>query len=207
MCYTTADVYFLAMADQTPAEQGFGNAVAALRPFLLRLAVLQLQDKATAEDVVQETLLAALAGQARFEGRSSLKTWLLSILKHKILDAIRARRRVVPLTPVGPSGDESDLAPFDALFDARGYWAESKDVWSDPETVTERMAFLRVLEACLTRLPERTSRAFLMREWLESEPGEICSLLHVSPGNLRILLYRARMQLRVCLEVNWEQRT
>ncbi len=194
--------------DQSLATHSFGDAVAAFRPFLLRLALLQLQDKALAEDVVQETLLAALAGEARFERRASLKTWLLSILKHKILDAIRARNRVLPLTPSGSAGeDEYDLTPFDALFDAQGYWAEPKDTWSDPETVAERTAFFNVLEACLTRLPERTSRAFLMREWLENEPDEICSLLQVTPGNLRILLYRARMQLRVCLDANWGKRT
>ncbi|MBL8565792.1 MAG: sigma-70 family RNA polymerase sigma factor [Hyphomicrobiaceae bacterium] len=196
------------MKDQSSGGQNFGGAVAAFRPFLLRLALLQLQDKAAAEDVVQETLLAALAGEASFQRRASLKTWMVSILKYKILDAIRARRRVMPLAPIGPNEeDEYDLTPFDSLFDASGCWAEPQDAWSDPSTVAERTAFFRVLEACLTRLPERASRAFLMREWLEHEPAEICSVLQVTPGNLRILLYRARMQLRVCLDMNWEPRT
>lgn len=196
------------MKDQSLGEKSFGSAVAAFRPFLLRLAMLQLQDKAAAEDVVQETLLAALAGEAGFQRRASLKTWMISILKHKILDAIRARRRVMPLAPIGPNEeDEYDLTPFDSLFDASGFWARPQDAWSDPATVAERTDFIRVLEACLTHLPERTSRAFLMREWLENEPSEICSVLQVTPGNLRILLYRARMQLRVCLDMNWETRT
>lgn len=185
----------------------FASAVAAHRPFLLRLAMLQLGDLASAEDAVQETLLAALAGEDKFQHRASLKTWLLSILRYKILDSIRARSRsrafAAPASIVDT--DEFNIEAFDELFDATGCWVEQKDVWSDPQTVAERSAFFRVLEACLTHLPERTSRAFLMREWLDCETGEICTVLSVTPGNLRILLYRARMQLRHCLDVNWER--
>jgi RNA polymerase sigma-70 factor, ECF subfamily len=184
----------------------FGDAVATFRPFLLRLALLQLHDKAAAEDVVQDTLLAAFEGQARFEGRSSLKTWLLSILRHKTLDALRDRKRTRPIAVMAADDDdEYDLEPFDALFDANNCWAQPKDAWTDPETVAERTAFFQVLDACLTRLPPRTSRAFLMREWLEADPDEICQQLGVTPANLRILLYRARMQLRVCLDLKWER--
>lgn len=185
----------------------FAGAVAEHRPFLLRLALLQLGDMASAEDAVQETLLAALAGEAKFQHRASLKTWLLSILRYKILDTIRTRSRSRALTAQLPQHDEDDcnIEAFDVMFDANGCWIESKDVWSDPQTVAERNAFFKVLEACLTRLPERISRAFLMREWLEAETGEICALLEVTPGNLRIMLFRARMQLRLCLDVNWER--
>ena len=187
-------------------SEDFATAVASHRPFLLKLAVNQLGDKDLAEDAVQETLLAALAGAARFEQRASLKTWLLSILKYKIIDAIRAKSRMSTLVSPATSMDEDRTDdPFEALFDAAGCWAEPKDVWTDPETVAERTAFFKVLEACLTRLPERTSQTFLMREWLESEPAEICAVLGLTQGNLRVLLYRARMQLRHCLELNWER--
>ena len=71
--------------------------------------------------------------------------------------------------------------------------------------MVERNAFFRVLEACLTRLPPRTARAFLMREWLELAPEEVSTELKVSAGNLRVLLYRARMQLRLCLDLGWER--
>ena len=198
--------FFLSMGSVSASNAEFGDAIATFRPFLLRLALLQLQDKAIAEDVVQDTLLAAFEGQARFEGRASLKTWLLSILRHKTLDALRDRKRMRPMAVVAAAGDdEYDLEPFDALFNANNCWAESKDAWTDPETVAERTAFFQVLDACLTRLPPRTSRAFLMREWLEADPDEICRRLSLTPGNLRILLYRARMQLRVCLDLNWER--
>lgn len=187
-------------------SEDFATAVASHRPFLLKLAVNQLGDKDLAEDAVQETLLAALAGAARFEQRASLKTWLLSILKYKIIDAIRGKSRMSTLVSPATSMDEDRTDdPFEALFDAAGCWAEPKDVWTDPEIVAERTAFFKVLEACLTRLPERTSQTFLMREWLESEPAEICAVLGLTQGNLRVLLYRARMQLRHCLELNWER--
>lgn len=179
---------------------------ARLRPVLYRLALLQLRDAAAADDAVQETLLAAIEGSAGFEGRASVKTWLFGILRYKVLDALRsqsrqARRFIAERSP----DDEFDATAYDALFDETGCWAEPKDVWSDPQVAAEQQAFFKVLEACLTRLPPRTSRAFLMREWLDLETAEICSDLEINPGNLRILLWRARMQLRACLDVTWDR--
>lgn len=185
----------------------FSEAIAGQRTFLYRLAYNQLQDHAEADDVVQNTILAALAGQRQFEQRSSLKTWLLSILRFKILDCLRDRqkRRAHCALPFEISESDLDIDDFDALFDTNGCWTDTKDVWTNPETVAERSAFLKVLEACLTRLPEKTSRVFLMREWLDDEPEQICERLGITPGNLRVLLYRARMQLRLCLDLNWER--
>jgi RNA polymerase sigma-70 factor (ECF subfamily) len=179
---------------------------ARLRPVLYRLALLQLRDAAAADDAVQETLLAAIEGSASFQGRASVKTWLFSILRHKVLDALRSQSRQMRLAIARRSpDDEFDASAFDPLFDATGCWAEPKDAWSDPQAAAEQQAFFKVLEACLTRLPPRTSRAFLMREWLELDTTEICSDLDVNPGNLRILLWRARMQLRACLDVTWDR--
>jgi RNA polymerase sigma-70 factor (ECF subfamily) len=180
------------------------EASARLRPLLYRLAFAQLQDKALADDAVQETLLAAIETGHRFEGRSSVRTWLIAILRHKVLDAMRdsARRRPI----VAPGRDpELDTGELDELFDADGCWADSKDAWSNPETAAGQAAFFKVLEACLTRLPPRSSRAFLMREWLDLDTPEICAELAVTPGNLRILLWRARMQLRHCLDLTWDR--
>lgn len=189
------------MDDALPLEQ-FEEEIAVHRPLLFKLAMVQLQNAAAADDVVQETLLAALIGRGSFRRQSQIKTWLISIMRHKVLDAIRSQRRYV-LAPTTARDDELDVAIFDALFDTNGCWKDTKDVWTDPESSAEQSAFLKVLEACLTRLPERTSRAFMMREWLGMETSEIQSLLNVSPSNLRILLYRARMQLRLCLDLNW----
>ncbi len=179
---------------------------ARLRPVLYRLALLQLRDASAADDAVQETLLAAIEGSSGFKGRASVKTWLVSILRYKVLDALRSRSRQKLIT-IGERSpdDEFDASGFDALFDETGCWAEPKDVWSDPQAAAEQQAFFKVLEACLTRLPARTSRAFLMREWLELDTSEICADLGVNAGNLRVLLWRARMQLRACLDVTWER--
>lgn len=203
MRYAWDDNIFARMDDTLAAEQ-FAAEVAVHRQLLFKLAMVQLQDAASADDVVQETILAALLGRAGFRQQASLKTWLISILRFKVLDTLRSRRRYV-LAPASEAGDDYDVAVFDALFDGSGCWIDSKDAWADPQSTAERSAFFNVLEACLARLPERTSRAFMMREWLEMEPNEIQSLLNVSPSNLRILLYRARMQLRLCMDMNWNR--
>lgn len=171
----------------TSAALDLANEIARYRPVLYGLALLQLRDRTAADDATQDTLLAALEGAPRFEGRSTLKTWLVAILRHKVIDSIRARFKRVTVPDPRPDA-ELDSGASDALFDAQGCWAATKDVWSDPETVVERLAFFKVLEACLTRLPE-----------------EVSAELKVSAGNLRILLYRARMQLRLCLDVGWNR--
>jgi RNA polymerase sigma-70 factor (ECF subfamily) len=176
--------------------------IARYRPALYRLALLQLRDKAAADDATQETMLAALEGIERFRGEASVKTWLFAILRHKVVDVLRVRGRYAP-PPDEDKSAELDVTGFDTLFHADDCWAAPKDIWADPETVVERKAFLKVLDACLTRLPPRTARAFLMREWLEFAPEEVSAELDVSAGNLRVLLYRARMQLRLCLDAGW----
>ncbi len=173
---------------------------------LYRLALLQLRDAASADDAVQETLLAAIEGSSGFKGRASVKTWLISILRYKVLDALRSQSRQMRIAIAERSpDDEFDASSFDPLFDEAGCWSDPKDVWTDPQAAAEQQAFFKVLEACLTRLPPRTSRAFLMREWLELDTSEICADLGVNAGNLRILLWRARMQLRACLDVTWDR--
>jgi len=172
----------------------FRADVEAQRPYLLRYATLQLRDRHAAEDAVQETLLAALAGEAGFGGRANLRTWLTGILKHKIIDAIRRGSRETTTA----TEDE-----FDALFDAKGHWIEMPSAWRDPDAALERSDFFRVLEDCLGRLPAKTSQAFMMREHLGLETGEICKELAVTPTHCWVLLHRARMALRMCLEENW----
>lgn len=177
--------------------------IAAHRPFLYRLAVLELQNHAAAEDVTQEAIAAALENVARFERRSSVKTWLLSILRFKVLDAFRDQKRLTAMADMPGLEHELDVSDFDGLFEENGCWATAKDPWSDPQTNYQQLEFLRVLDACLTNLPHNSARVFLMREWLEVASAEICEKLKITPGNLRVLLYRARMQLRVCLDKNW----
>jgi RNA polymerase sigma-70 factor (ECF subfamily) len=178
----------------------FRDQVEHLRPYLLRYATLQLRDSAAAEDAVQEALLAALAGNARFAGRSNLRTWLTGILKHKIVDTIRRQSRERPASELEPEGEAGE---FDALFDRRGHWQEAPDAWEQPESALGQKQFLAALEACLRGLPQRTAQAFMMREHLGFETQEICKELGITPTHLWVMLYRARMALRQCLQLNW----
>jgi len=181
-----------------PAD--FRSQVEGLRPYLLRYASLQLRDAAAAEDAVQEVLLAALAGEANFAGRSNLRTWLTGILKHKIVDAIRRQARERPASELEPEGDEGE---FDALFDRRGHWQEAPDAWEQPEGALGQKQFLAALEACLRALPQRTAQAFMMREHLGLETPEICKELGITSTHCWVMLHRARMALRLCLDMNW----
>jgi len=175
----------------------------ALRPDLLRFARLQLRDTATAEDAVQEALLAALTGQQAFASRSALKTWVFGILRHKVVDLIRSRVREVAVSSLGES-DEDDVLN-DALFDQRGHWKEEgrPGRWNDPEASLEQQQFWAVFEACLDHLPEKTARVFMMREILGLDTDEICRDLAISNANCWVVLHRARNGLRVCLEQKW----
>ena len=183
-----------------PSPVNFRKQVEGLRPYLLRYASLQLRDAAAAEDAVQEALLAALAGEANFASRSNLRTWLTGILKHKIVDTIRRQSRERPASDLEPDGDAAD---FDALFDRRGHWEEAPAAWQQPEGSLQQKQFFTALEACLRALPERTARAFMMREHLGLETSEICKELGITATHCWVMLHRARMALRLCLETNW----
>jgi RNA polymerase sigma-70 factor, ECF subfamily len=172
----------------------FRSKVEGERPYLLRYASLQLRDPHAAEDAVQETLLAALAGEASFQGRANLRTWLTGILKHKIIDAIRRLSRDATAT------DPDDL---DSLFAQDGHWVDAPGAWANPDAALEQQGFFAALETCLQRLPQKTAQAFMMREHLGLETGEICKELAITPTHCWVLLYRARMALRECLEKEW----
>ena len=181
---------------------GFAGELEAQRAYLFRVAHLQLRDRDAADDVVQETLVAALTGG--FSGRSSLRTWLTGILKHKIVDAIRRRQRdPLPLAELASSDADEDGDDFEVLFTADGAWAEAPRQWSSPEGALEQREFFDVMEICLEKLPAATARVFIMREVLELDADEICRELAITSNNLWVILYRARLALRMCLEQKW----
>jgi len=182
-----------------PPPADFRSQIEAQRPYLLRFASLQLRDAAAAEDAVQEALLAALAGEAGFAGRANLRTWLTGILKHKIVDAIRRQAR----EPAMPREAEDGLEDFDALFERNGHWSELPAGWGDPDGALAQSQFFRALEMCLERLPQRTAKVFMMREHLGLETPEICKEFDITPTHCWVLLYRARMTLRECLQQTW----
>ncbi len=168
-----------------------------LRPQLLKFAQMQLRNAAWAEDAVSETLLAALEKPQSFAGQSQLKTWLIGILKHKLIDQIRRNCREMSSTQ--EDGEDLD----DELFHADGHWREAPKSWGDPEHCLDQLDFMRVLEACVDHLPGQQGRLFMMREWLELDTEEICKELSISPTNLWVMLHRARLRLRECLQLNW----
>jgi RNA polymerase sigma-70 factor (ECF subfamily) len=176
----------------------------ALRPDLLRFARLQLRDAGAAEDAVQETLLAALTGSHRFESRSSYKTWLISILRNKIIDIIRGQSREVAASSLADDEAGDDVLS-ETLFDQRGHWqaAAAPGRWADPEASFEQQQFWAVFEACLDHLPEKTARVFMMREFLGFDTDEICKEIRISSSNCWVVLHRARLGLRTCLETKW----
>jgi RNA polymerase sigma-70 factor, ECF subfamily len=197
----TAGVTFAADLQRAMDATAFVTELDTHRRYLLRVAQLQLRDGDLAEDVVQETLLAALKARDGFTGKSTVKTWLTGILKHKIVDAIRARQR----QPVAAASfdEDVDLDEFDPLFKDDGSWSAPPAEWGDPENALSRQQFFDVLQVCLDKLPANTARVFLMREVLDLSTEEICKELAITANNLWVILYRARMALRQCLEQNW----
>lgn len=172
------------------------------RFFLFRVARLQLNREEDAHDVIQETFTAALLGVSRFSNEVPLRTWLLGILRNKIIDAIRIRSRYVELDT------EDDINPsiseFDPLFDSDDSWhSEVMAQGVCPQNSAIRSQLLDIIEFCVTKLPNNTGRAFLMREFLEMDFDEIAEELELKAGNLRVLLYRARMRLRECVSRGW----
>ena len=176
-------------------------AIERERAYLLRYARLQLRNPAQAEDAVQETLLAALEGAARFSGKSSLRTWLTGILKHKIIDHLRRAGREQPLT--GIDDDRPEAEAVDALFAADGHWREFPARWGNPDAALENSRFWIAFEACALRLPARTARVFMMREIMDMPTEEICKELDITATNCWVMLHRARLTLRQCLELQW----
>jgi RNA polymerase sigma-70 factor (ECF subfamily) len=177
-------------------------AVNAQRAYLLRVAQLQLRERDQAEDVVQETLLAALEAQDKFAGKSSVKTWLTGILKHKIIDAIRKKSREPAASTLIEEADIDDLDVFFNEYD-RDHWETPPAEWRNPERDLEQQQFMSMMDFCLEKLPPNTARVFMLREVMELESDEICKEVKITATNLWVILYRARMLLRKCLEQNW----
>jgi len=171
------------------------------RVYLLRFARLQLRNDDWAEDAVSETLLAALSKPQAFGNRSQLKTWLVGILKHKVVDLLRSNARLVAL-PDAQADDEGD--ELDRLsFKADGHFEQSPNDWGDPQRTLQQAQFFEVLDACIERLPPTMGRLFLMREWLELSSQEVCKELSLTPTNLYVQLHRARLRLQECLNLHW----
>lgn len=176
------------------------SGLASHRPYLMRVAMIRVRDPQRAEDVVQETLLAALRATAGFAGRSAYRTWLTGILLHKIHDDHRRRAREDSQVCLDEAfGNGTD----DELFDEAGAWRSPPADWGGPERALENKQFLAAFARGVEALPPRQAEAFLLREVTGLASEEICARLGVTPANLWVLLHRARNGLRAALGREW----
>ena len=170
---------------------------------LFAYAFRRLNDREAAEDLVQETLLAAVHADAGYERAASRRTWLIGILKHKLIDQLRRRREMVASQVDAAEADDTGADPW---FDQRGMWQRDHrpSGWTpEPSALAEDTEFWTVFEQCLEGLPARQSEAFTLRELEQISSQEACNVLDVKPTNLSVLLHRARSALRQCLEQRW----
>ncbi|MBF0569525.1 MAG: sigma-70 family RNA polymerase sigma factor [Candidatus Omnitrophica bacterium] len=168
--------------------------------YLFRYALMRLRNKELAENMVQETFLAALTARHSFSGRSSERTWLTGILKHKMIDQFRKSFREKSVSEIQTDEEQTIDQFYDAMENPKGY---PKEWMPEPESVLHSKEFWQTFRSCLGHLPERTASAFSMRELDDMATKDICKELGISPTNLWVILHRARLQLRACLEQNW----
>lgn len=167
---------------------------------LFRFALARVNDRQIAEDLVQETFLAAWRSRESFAGRSAEQTWLVGILRHKIIDHLR-RRREATLPEAGEDEAQHDL--IDRLFDWSGHWKVGPKPWKDPRQSLEQAEFYEVLHRCLGGLPARHAEVYVLYQLEQQSSERVCEALGITPPNFGVIMYRIRIRLRQCLEVNW----
>jgi RNA polymerase sigma-70 factor (ECF subfamily) len=179
------------------------EALAAERRYLMNYATFKLRDTDLANDAVQETLVAAIEAKDKFAGRSSLRTWLVSILRNKIYDLLATRRTELPTETVEPDGEDDGTSG--SVFDTHGRWGPGAkpQVWGSPESTMEQKQFWQIFQQCLKGMPARLQEVFVLREVMGEPIDAICKNLGITQSNCSVMLYRARMRLRPCLQVNW----
>ena len=170
------------------------------RQALYKYAVRAVSDPDLAQDLVQDTFVAALGAGGGFRGDSTLRTWLVGILKHKITDRLRGKYR----PEVGYSEAFADDLD-NVLFNARGHWVDgvAPSVWRTPEDQLHTDQFFAVVDICVQKLPPKTARVFSMKEFLECDADEVCDTLGLSKADYWQCMSRARKQIQLCLHQNW----
>jgi len=167
---------------------------------LFRYALSRIRNVEVAEEVVQETFVSALQSKERFQSRSSVKTWLIGILKHKIIDHFRREAKESPLEDI-----EAWPEFLNRAFE-NGMWRmdSAPKAWTqNPREVIQNKEFQTIFKECLSKLPQKIGSAFSLREVEEMSTDQICKALTVSATHVWVMLHRARAQLRNCLERNW----
>jgi RNA polymerase sigma-70 factor, ECF subfamily len=185
-------------------ERAFEGLVAEYYGTMVTVALTYVRTRAVAEEVVQEAWLGVLKGLDRFEGRSSLKTWILRILVNIAKTRGVREARSVPFASLAPEGDEPAVEPerFRGPGDGfPGHWRAYPGNWQAlPEDVLHDQETLRVAVRAIEQLPPVQRTVIVMRDIQGCEPEEVCELLEVSDGNQRVLLHRARSRVRRALE-------
>jgi RNA polymerase sigma-70 factor (ECF subfamily) len=174
--------------------------------YLYRYALMRVRDSAIAEDILQETLLAAFSSSENHAGRSSERTWLVGIMKHKVVDYFR---RLGRMTQFQLTTDDEESESFENSGPWLGHWREDQAPVSwpvDAATVLESREFWETFDQCLSRLPQQTAIAFTLREIDGLSANEICEILQITPNNLFVILHRGRAKLRHLLETEWFQK-
>lgn len=166
--------------------------------YLFRYAYMRLRHEEMARDTVQDTLTAAWQARGGFEGRASVRTWLVGILKHKITDQIRRQVRE------RKSNEQVQSDPTSDFFDAGGAWRQPPRDWrADPEQLIEDKQFLQVLNDCIGNLSSQQREVFTLRELNGESTQTVCNACGISTTNLHVIMHRARLALRRCLEMHW----
>ncbi len=137
-----------------------------------------------------------------FRGESSPRTWLIGILRHKMLDYLRRAGRQRPTGQV-----EAADPRIEGRFDERGMWSDPPDKWGgDPAALLQREEFWAAFEECLAALPQQMAQASALRTMDDVDSAEVCKVVGVTQTNLWVMLHRARARLRDCLENRWFRR-
>jgi RNA polymerase sigma-70 factor (ECF subfamily) len=190
-------------------EEAFMDLVVRWSPSLMRVARMYVPSNAVAEEVVQETWLAAISGLDRFEQRASLKTWLFHILANKAKSRGVRERRTVPFATLARSGDDEPSVPPDRFQQGGdtwpGHWATPPRPWEDPERRLQSLEARDRLRAAIGALPEVQQTVLTLRDVEGLDAEEVCSLLDLTDGNQRVILHRARARVRAELERYFEE--
>ncbi len=192
------------IAEKQRSDEGIGNPetwVDLYADSLFCYALLRIADKGVAEELVQETFVAALStlGNSQFRGESAGKTWLTGILKHKISDHLRKKYR-----HQAQSFEDINNNEIEDSFDVKGNWRVKPGLWGmEPHKRYEQQEFMAILANCISGLGARQADAFRLRELDGEQSEEICKVLNISPTNYWVLMHRARLAMRRCIERYW----
>jgi RNA polymerase sigma-70 factor (ECF subfamily) len=173
--------------------------------YLYRYALMRVRDSAIAEDILQETLLAAFSSSQNHAGLSSERTWLVGIMKHKVVDYFRRVSRITQFQLTTDDGESE----FENAGPWRGHWREDQAPTSwrvDAAAALESREFWETFDRCLSQLPQQIASAFMLREIDGLKANEICEILRITPNNLWVILHRGRVKLRRLLEAEWFQK-